>query len=148
MLLEQDHFDEWMQRLMRRLEDLERACTARQDELPVAAPGERLLDNGDLRRMLNVSKRSLQRYERWVIFLIKCCTIIRPITRRRMYYTSSRRSSASSAHVKRPGRSESTPDSPCKHSIAPSNNIPACIILSRKVRLFCCVHIIDHVGRP
>lgn len=62
MLLEQDHFDEWMQRLMRRLEELERACTARRDELPVAAPGERLLDNGDLCRMLNVSKRSLQRY--------------------------------------------------------------------------------------
>ena len=61
MLLEKDHFDDWMQRLMEKLEEIGRERAAH-SELPVSAPGERLLDNGDLCRMLNVSKRSLQRY--------------------------------------------------------------------------------------
>ena len=61
MLLEKDYFDEWMRRLMQKLESMEKSSSARSESLP-APPGERLLDNYDLCRMLNVSKRSLQRY--------------------------------------------------------------------------------------
>lgn len=61
MLLEKDHFDDWMHRVMQKLESIEKACTAREETVPLPS-GERLLDNEDLCRMLNVSKRSLQRY--------------------------------------------------------------------------------------
>lgn len=60
-LLEKDHFDEWMVRLMHRLD--------RQDKVlerlkkPVATlDNDALLDNQDLCQLLQVSKRTLQRY--------------------------------------------------------------------------------------
>ena len=77
MLLEKDHFDDWMHRVMQKLESIEKACTAREETVPLPS-GERLLDNEDLCRMLNVSKRSLQR----AICLIRC-SIIKPFTKNR-----------------------------------------------------------------
>lgn len=64
MLLEKEHFDAWMSRMMEKLESIEKSCNAFGEKAEKASvnAGERLLDNEDLCRMLNVSKRSLQRY--------------------------------------------------------------------------------------
>ena len=52
MFLDKEYFDGWMQRLSERLGQ----------PLSILPDGERLLDNYDLCRMLNISKRTLQRY--------------------------------------------------------------------------------------
>lgn len=63
MLLDREHFDSWMQRISQRLERIEQAYSSVPESgVSVLPEGERLLDNSDLCRMLNVSKRSLQRY--------------------------------------------------------------------------------------
>lgn len=63
MLLDKDYFDVCMQRLMEQLNRIEKACVPGEDSRPTVLPdGDRLLDNYDLCKMLNVSKRTLQRY--------------------------------------------------------------------------------------
>ena len=58
-----DDFDNWMQRLAKRLEHIEELCTpAAEQSLSVLPDGDRLLDNCDLCKMPNISKRTLQRY--------------------------------------------------------------------------------------
>ena len=58
-----DDFDNWMQRLAKRLEHIEELCTPTAEQnLSVLPDGDRLLDNCDLCKMLNISKRTLQRY--------------------------------------------------------------------------------------
>lgn len=62
MYLDKEHFDSWMHRIMERLDrlDLQRPTIERgQTILP---DGSKLLDNTDLCQMLNISKRTLQRY--------------------------------------------------------------------------------------
>lgn len=63
MLLDKEYFDSWMQRLFDQLARIEKACAPDEDEKPSVLPdGDRFLDNFDLCQMLNVSKRTLQRY--------------------------------------------------------------------------------------
>lgn len=61
MYIDRERFEAWMERLLERLEMIERALeklTRRQNMLD----GERLYDNQDLCQLLNISKRTLQRY--------------------------------------------------------------------------------------
>jgi hypothetical protein len=63
MFLDKDHFDSWMRRIMERFDTIERLNQPEAPENRTLMPdGETLLDNTDLCRMLNVSKRTLQRY--------------------------------------------------------------------------------------
>ena len=63
MFIDKEHFDSWMQRIMACLERIEsRQPLPREDNRPLLPDGDRLLDNFDLCMMLNVSKRTLQRY--------------------------------------------------------------------------------------
>lgn len=61
MILDKDYFDGWMQRLAGHLERIEKLCVPKQ-RTSVLPDGDSLLDNYDLCKMLNVSKRTLQRY--------------------------------------------------------------------------------------
>lgn len=63
MYLDREYFDGWMQRIWERLERIEKKISTPADPQPNVMPeGEKLLDNFDLCRMMNVSKRTLQRY--------------------------------------------------------------------------------------
>lgn len=63
MLVEKDYFDEWMKRIVTHLECIEQGRVALPEHPASVLPdGERLLDNYDLCKMLNVCKRTLQRY--------------------------------------------------------------------------------------
>lgn len=63
MFLDRELFEEWMRRIMERLERIEKLYTPPPEPVPTVLPdGEKLLDNHDLCRMMNVSKRTLQRY--------------------------------------------------------------------------------------
>ncbi len=63
MMVDMEYFDGWMQRLAKRLEHIEELCApASEQSLSVLPDGDRLLDNYDLCKMLNISKRTLQRY--------------------------------------------------------------------------------------
>lgn len=63
MFLDKEYFDGWMQRLTERLERIEKLCADEVEQpLSILPDGDRLLDNYDLCRMLNISKRTLQRY--------------------------------------------------------------------------------------
>ena len=58
MFLDKEYFDGWMQRLSERLERIEKLCAGDVEQpLSILPDGERLLDNYDLCRMLNISKR-------------------------------------------------------------------------------------------
>jgi hypothetical protein len=68
MILEKEYFESWMKRFMERFDILEKRnmslanstkCT---EKVQHTYNGELLLDNYDLCKMLNVGKRSLQRY--------------------------------------------------------------------------------------
>lgn len=59
MILDKDYFDGWMQRLIEKLEQIEKSCNPIKN---TTAEEEQLLDNSDVCRMLNISKRTLQRY--------------------------------------------------------------------------------------
>ena len=62
-MLDREYFDNWMQRLAKRLERIEELCTpAAEQNHSVLPDGDRLLDNYDLCKMPNISKRTLQRY--------------------------------------------------------------------------------------
>jgi hypothetical protein len=63
MFIDKEHFDGWMRRSMERFDTIERLNKPDAPENRTLMPdGEALLDNADLCRMLNVSKRTLQRY--------------------------------------------------------------------------------------
>jgi site-specific recombinase XerD len=60
MFLDKEYFDGWMQRLSERLERIEKLCAGDVEQpLSILPDGERLLDNYDLCRMLNISKRTI-----------------------------------------------------------------------------------------
>ncbi|QGY46411.1 helix-turn-helix domain-containing protein [Maribellus comscasis] len=61
MFIEKEYFDSWMQRLNSKLDDVVDKLGDPEEEVPLF-DGEKLLDNYDVCRMLNVSKRTLQRY--------------------------------------------------------------------------------------
>jgi hypothetical protein len=62
MFIDKEYFDSWMKRIMERFDSLERKITKPPEKERRTYNGELLLDNQDLCMMLNVSKRSLQRY--------------------------------------------------------------------------------------
>lgn len=61
MNIDNDNFDEWMERFMRRFDRLDEFMEIMSRRHNVMN-GERYLDNQDLCQLLNVSKRTLQRY--------------------------------------------------------------------------------------
>ena len=62
MLIEKEYFEVWMKRIMERFDFLEKQFTKPPEKERRKHNGELLLDNQDLCMMLNVGKRSLQRY--------------------------------------------------------------------------------------
>lgn len=63
MYIDKEHFDGWMRRIMERFDRLEKLNSSEPAQnIPLLPDGDRLLDNFDLCQMLNVSKRTLQRY--------------------------------------------------------------------------------------
>lgn len=62
MFLDKEYFDGWMQRLGTAGTYREAVRGDVEQPLSILPDGERLLDNYDLCRMLNISKRTLQRY--------------------------------------------------------------------------------------
>ena len=62
MIVEKEYMESWMRRIMERLENIESRLTKVPERERRRFNGEHLLDNQDLCMMLNVSKRSLQRY--------------------------------------------------------------------------------------
>ncbi len=63
MFLDREYFDSWMQRISVRLDRIEKLCDPAYKPNPVfQMEGEKMLDNYDLCKMLNISKRTLQRY--------------------------------------------------------------------------------------
>lgn len=70
MFIEKEYLESWMQRIMERFDRLENRFTKPPERERLTYKGEILLDNQDLCIMLNVSKRSLQRYRslEWLPF--------------------------------------------------------------------------------
>jgi len=62
MFIEKQYMESWFQRIMERFDRLENRLTKPPEKERQTFNGEILLDNQDLCIMLNVSKRSLQRY--------------------------------------------------------------------------------------
>jgi DNA-binding transcriptional MerR regulator len=62
MFIEKEYLEAWMKRLLERFESLENRISQPQERERHRFNGELLLDNQDLCLMLNVSKRTLQRY--------------------------------------------------------------------------------------
>jgi hypothetical protein len=63
MFIEKEYMESWMKRIMERFDRLENSLVKPPPERErQTLDGELLLDNQDLCIMLNVSKRSLQRY--------------------------------------------------------------------------------------
>ena len=63
MYIDKEHFDGWMRRIMERFDKLEKMQSPATVQSRTLLPdGDMLLDNFDLCQMLNVSKRTLQRY--------------------------------------------------------------------------------------
>lgn len=61
MFIDKEYFEGWMQRILSRLDEVVVKLDDSEEEVPLF-DGEKLLDNYDVCRMLNVSKRTLQRY--------------------------------------------------------------------------------------
>ena len=61
MFIDKEYFESWMQRILLRLDEVVDTLDDSGEEVPLF-DGEKLLDNYDVCRMLNVSKRTLQRY--------------------------------------------------------------------------------------
>lgn len=61
MFIDKEYFEGWMQRILSRLNDVADKLEDSGEEVPLF-DGEKLLDNYDVCRMLNISKRTLQRY--------------------------------------------------------------------------------------
>jgi hypothetical protein len=72
MLLDKINFEEWMRRILERLDKLENKMQKpeKPEKPEMVINGERLLDNTDLCFMLNCSKRTLQRFR--VAGLLPC----------------------------------------------------------------------------
>ena len=63
MFIDGEHFDSWMRRIMDSLDRIEKLHPpVTETSRPLLPDGDMLLDNFDLCKMLNVSKRTLQRY--------------------------------------------------------------------------------------
>ncbi|OAV75855.1 Helix-turn-helix domain protein [Bacteroidales bacterium Barb7] len=61
MFISKEEFEAWMKRIMERFDMLERKITGKEKVRP-RINGELLYDNQDLCFMMNISKRTLQRY--------------------------------------------------------------------------------------
>ena len=61
MFIDKEYFESWMQRLNSKLDEVVNKLDDSGEDVPLFE-GEKLLDNFDVCRMLNVSKRTLQRY--------------------------------------------------------------------------------------
>jgi hypothetical protein len=61
MYIENNDFEIWMKRIWDKLEELEAKITGK-EKARYTVDGETLLDNQDLCFMLNISKRTLQRF--------------------------------------------------------------------------------------
>lgn len=61
MFIDKEYFESWMRRILSRLDEVVDKLDDSGEEVPLF-DGEKLLDNYDVCRMLNVSKRTLQRY--------------------------------------------------------------------------------------
>lgn len=61
MFIDKEYFEGWMNRLISLLEEIFKKIDDPGEDVPLV-DGEKLLDNHDLCRMLNISKRTLQRY--------------------------------------------------------------------------------------
>ncbi len=61
MFIKEETFEDWMHRIMKKLDVLEDKVT-KKEKVRHTVDGEALLDNQDMCIMLNVSKRTLQRY--------------------------------------------------------------------------------------
>jgi hypothetical protein len=61
MYIDNQEFESWMKRIWEKLESLENKITGK-EKVRYTINGETLLDNQDLCFMLNVSKRTLQRF--------------------------------------------------------------------------------------
>jgi len=70
MFIEKEYLESWMKRIMERFDGLENRFVKPPEKERLTLNGELLLDNQDLCLMLNVSKRSLQRYRslKWLSF--------------------------------------------------------------------------------
>ena len=62
MFIEKEYLDAWMKRIMERFDSLENRLIKPPERERQTFNGEILLDNQDLCLMLNITKRSLQRY--------------------------------------------------------------------------------------
>ena len=62
MLVDRNIFEEWMQRIMVRIDRIEGMVANKQAKPCTTIDGEKLLDNQDLCFLLNCSKRTLQRF--------------------------------------------------------------------------------------
>ena len=63
MFIEKEYFENWMRRIMECLSRIEKGQESTCEEGRALLPdGDMLMDNFDLCKMLNVSKRTLQRY--------------------------------------------------------------------------------------
>jgi hypothetical protein len=61
MFIDKEYFESWMQRILSKLDEVADKLEGFGEEVPLF-DGEKLLDNYDVCKMLNVSKRTLQRY--------------------------------------------------------------------------------------
>jgi hypothetical protein len=62
MFIDKEYLEVWMKRIMERFDSLEERFTKPPERERMKFNGEILLDNQDLCIMLNVTKRTLQRY--------------------------------------------------------------------------------------
>ena len=62
MFIEKEYLEGWLKRIMTRFDSLEEKISKPSTKQRPTFKGELLLDNQDLCMMLNVSKRTLQRY--------------------------------------------------------------------------------------
>jgi DNA-binding transcriptional MerR regulator len=63
MFTENRDFEAWMQRIMERFDRLESLIDRQEEQIkPPTIDGERLYDNQDMCLLLNICKRTLQRY--------------------------------------------------------------------------------------
>ncbi|GHV17911.1 excisionase [Bacteroidia bacterium] len=62
MFIENKDFEAWMKRIMERFDKLENMIDKPEDQAAPTIDGERLYDNQDMCLLLNICKRTLQRY--------------------------------------------------------------------------------------
>jgi hypothetical protein len=61
MYIDREFFETWMERIMKRFDQIDKEKNDRNQRYSLPE-GERLLDNQDICQLLNISKRTLQRY--------------------------------------------------------------------------------------